>query len=74
MISYQTQEEYSNQQEVQYETVTVQQTEGQAQFYIQQAISTGVGANGEEEIQYQYIPITSLNSSNPELQQYYIQQ
>ena len=74
MISYQTQEEYSNQQEVQYETVTVQQTEGQAQFYIQQAISTAVGENGEEEIQYQYIPITSLNSSNPELQQYYIQQ
>ena len=73
MITYQTQQEYSNQQEVQYETVTVQQTEGQAQFYIQQAIP-GVGEDGEEVLQYQYIPITSLNSSNPELQQYYIQQ
>ena len=80
LITYQTQQEYGNQQEVQYETVTadqiIQQSEGQpaAQFYIQQAISTGVGEDGEEVLQYQYIPITSLNSSNPELQQFYVQQ
>ena len=80
LITYQTQHETPNQQEIQYETVTadqiIQQSDGQpvAQFYIQQAVSTGVGEDGEEVLQYQYIPITSLNSSNPELQQYYVQQ
>ena len=80
LITYQTQHEYPNQEEVQYETVmaqqVIQQTEGQpvAQFYIQQAVSTGTGEDGEEVLQYQYIPITSLNTSNPEVQQYYVQQ
>ena len=63
LITYQTQHETPNQQEIQYETVTadqiIQQSDGQpvAQFYIQQAVSTGVGEDGEEVLQYQYIPI-----------------
>ena len=80
LITYQTQHEFQNQQEVQYETVTadqiIQQSEGQpvTQFYIQQAISTGIGEDGEEVLQYQYIPITSLNASNSEYVQAYVQQ
>ena len=80
LITYQTEPGYQHQEEIQYETVTaqqiIQQTEGQpvAQFYIQQAVSTGTGEDGEEVLQYQYIPITSLNTSNSEVQQYYVQQ
>merc|ERR1712141_761291 len=85
IITYQTQHEYQQSQpDVQYETVTADQviqqsSDGQplAQFYIQQTVSAGVGEDGKEVLQVQYIPLqTSLDASNGTdvQQQFLIQQ
>ena len=85
IITYQTQHEYQQSQpDVQYETVTADQviqqsSDGQplAQFYIQQTVSAGVGEDGKEVLQVQYIPLqTSLDASNSTdvQQQFLIQQ
>ena len=85
IITYQTQHEYQpSQPDVQYETVTADQviqqsSDGQplAQFYIQQTVSAGVGEDGKEVLQVQYIPLqTSLDASNSTdvQQQFLIQQ